>query len=397
MTYKKLIAVIVGSLIVTLSGQTTALASQTKGAPSATSTSPTAGKPVTSAHHGKGTTTTTTTLPTVPAAAEPLLKKLISVAGGIAQENEQAAALSESYDLDSLRLKAAEAQVATLDAQVHKAAAKVGAARLQLRHAAVEAYVTGEGSAVDTSLLANNLNSSSMVGVYASFATGHVTADVKHFSADLTHLEHLTATAKANAEVISENAAGAEAARNKAVALQWEAYAQLNSIKGELLKLVGLKEYNRLLSPEPQGSAYKGPNLAGVSVGKVATPLQALAAVAAAKKLLGVPYVWGGASPRGVDCSGLTMLAWAAGGITLEHSATAQWEASEPVPISQLQPGDLLFYHFAHDGSTPITHVVMYVGSGPYGKATVIQAAHTGTNVSYSPIFFEGLVSAGRP
>jgi cell wall-associated NlpC family hydrolase len=67
------------------------------------------------------------------------------------------------------------------------------------------------------------------------------------------------------------------------------------------------------------------------------------------------------------------------------------------VPLKDLRPGDLLFYHFANDGNTPITHVVMYLGSGPYGIATAIQAAEPGTNVAYTPVYLSGLVSAGQP
>ncbi len=71
-----------------------------------------------------------------------------------------------------------------------------------------------------------------------------------------------------------------------------------------------------------------------------------------------------------------------------------QRSESTPVPLSQVQPGDLLFYDLGGDG---IDHVVMYVGSGPYGADTIIQAAHTGTVVEFDPIWYFGLVGAGRP
>jgi cell wall-associated NlpC family hydrolase len=380
-THRKLAAALIACLIATLSGQTTALGAQTH--------KPKAGSPTSS--------TTTTTLPKVPAAAEPLLKRLIGVAGSITSEQQRASLLSEQYDQAKLSLAKADMHVLQLDSQEQGANRTLQAARVQLRQAAIEAYVTGQTSSVDDSLLANNLSSGSMVEVYASVATGHVSSAVRAYVQDFAHATSLDSQARATSESISRYVSALEALRNQALLLQFDAAVQVNQIKAKLLTLVGKKEMARLLSPLPTGSPYKGLNLAGSSVGKVATAAQGLEAVDAARKMLGIPYVWGGASKQGVDCSGLTMLAWYKAGIGLSHSATAQWESSKPEPLADLQPGDLLFYHFANDGNTAITHVVMYVGSGTYGAATVIQAAHTGTNVSYSQMFFVGLVSAGRP
>ena len=68
-----------------------------------------------------------------------------------------------------------------------------------------------------------------------------------------------------------------------------------------------------------------------------------------------------------------------------------------PVSLADIEPGDLLFYHFPNDGALPITHVAMYVGSGPFGTQTIIQAAEVGTDVAYYPMYWPGFVSAGRP
>jgi len=56
----------------------------------------------------------------------------------------------------------------------------------------------------------------------------------------------------------------------------------------------------------------------------------------------------------------------------------------------------LLFYYNL-DGDHQVDHVVMYVGSGPWGTSTIISAAHTGTNIALSPIFTYGLIGAARP
>jgi len=108
--------------------------------------------------------------------------------------------------------------------------------------------------------------------------------------------------------------------------------------------------------------------------------------VGIAQRYLGVPYVYGGASPSGFDCSGLTMYCYAQIGIGLSHGATDQQHASTPVPISALQPGDLVFF-----GSAAYSyHVGIYVGGG-----SMINAPHTGAVVSYGSV--SGAWIGGRP
>src|SRR5207302_997056 len=112
----------------------------------------------------------------------------------------------------------------------------------------------------------------------------------------------------------------------------------------------------------------------------------AAAAVEEAKRQLGKPYHYGGSGPDSFDCSGLTAWAWRAGGRSLPHSAAGQYSATMHIPISQLQPGDLVFY-----GSPP-HHVGIYVGGGQ-----MINALHSGTVVRYDSIYMEGdLIGGGR-
>ena len=107
--------------------------------------------------------------------------------------------------------------------------------------------------------------------------------------------------------------------------------------------------------------------------------------------------MWGGETPGvGFDCSGLTQWAWAKAGFTIPRTTEEQWADLRHVSLSQLQPGDLLYYYNL-DGDNEVDHVVMYAGSGDWGTDTIIAAAHTGTNVSLAPIFTFGLIGAARP
>ena len=114
-----------------------------------------------------------------------------------------------------------------------------------------------------------------------------------------------------------------------------------------------------------------------------------------------MPYVWGGESPKGsgsagFDCSGLVQWAWAQAGVSIPRTTESQWPSLPHVSLDALEPGDLLYY-LNLDGDNLVDHVVMFVGSGPYGASTVIQAPFTGATVSYSPIWTTGLIGAARP
>jgi peptidoglycan DL-endopeptidase CwlO len=99
--------------------------------------------------------------------------------------------------------------------------------------------------------------------------------------------------------------------------------------------------------------------------------------VGIAQRYLGVPYVWGGASPSGFDCSGLVMYCYAQIGISLPHGATAQQQMSQPVSLDSLMPGDCVFF----GGPSYSYHVGIYVGGG-----SMIEAPHTGAVVCYGSI-----------
>lgn len=92
--------------------------------------------------------------------------------------------------------------------------------------------------------------------------------------------------------------------------------------------------------------------------------------VATAKQYLGTGYVYGGASPSGFDCSGFTMYVYGQHGHSLPHSATSQWQSglgTRVYSISELQPGDLVFFNDpSRNAGKACSHVGIYVGNGKH-------------------------------
>ncbi|QZY28020.1 C40 family peptidase [Nocardioides coralli] len=101
---------------------------------------------------------------------------------------------------------------------------------------------------------------------------------------------------------------------------------------------------------------------------------------------VGDAYVYGAAGPDAYDCSGLTMRAWGAAGVSLPHSSSAQYSSGPRVAASALQPGDLVFYY------NPISHVGIYIGNGQ-----IVHAANPSTGVETAGLHSMPYTGAVRP
>ena len=138
-------------------------------------------------------------------------------------------------------------------------------------------------------------------------------------------------------------------------------------------------EVTRPGGPPPVGT------IPGISVsGGAMTAAQLTATLRAAESRRGLPYVWGAAGPSSFDCSGLVQWSYAQAGVSMPRVAADQARAGAAVPVTQLQPGDLLFYHTDPTAPGYISHVAIYLGNG-----WMIQAPQPGLDVEVVPASFD--------
>lgn len=112
-------------------------------------------------------------------------------------------------------------------------------------------------------------------------------------------------------------------------------------------------------------------------------------AVAYAARYLGVPYVYGGESPTGFDCSGLVQWVYDHLGVSLPRTSQEQATVGVSVPVADLQPGDLMLFN--EPGEGPNSHIAIYAGNGQE-----IEAPHPGATVRVGPVDWAHFSGARR-
>jgi cell wall-associated NlpC family hydrolase len=106
---------------------------------------------------------------------------------------------------------------------------------------------------------------------------------------------------------------------------------------------------------------------------------------------LGTPYLWGGSTPSGFDCSGFTQFVFAKNGINLPRISRDQYNVGTPVAFNDLQPGDLVFFSFTSNGQ--VSHVGIYLGDNQFISATTSKGVIIS---SFSPYWKNAYVGAKR-
>lgn len=308
---------------------------------------------------------------------------------------EKASIAVEDYNDAEVKLEESKSRSAATDKKIKEAQAKIGTMQQSMGAFAAAAYRAGTLGDMAALLTAED---------GAAFVSRAATLDVltsrrSDQMRDLTAAQNTLAQSKlkADQEVVAQEQLRATIASRKqqidriladqqkllssVKASERAAMERAAAEKAAKARAAALKAANERASRASMKTAVDAKSMVGVPAsGRVS------AALAYAQAQLGKPYRWAAAGPSSFDCSGLTMRAWGAAGVSLSHSSRGQYSSGRKVARSDLQPGDLVFF------GRPIHHVGIYVGGG-----MMIHAPQTGRSVSYSSISRGDYVGAIRP
>jgi cell wall-associated NlpC family hydrolase len=241
--------------------------------------------------------------------------------------------------LEQQQAAAVSAEQAAVDAQ-----AQLDALDGQVRQLARSAYTSEGFSRLDVLLTSGSAEE-------FVHQLGTLDAIAQHTNAQVAEVADV-ADAAERAQVQADEAA---AAAQKAVD---DIAAQQQELEGQIADYQ--RQHDALTAPQQEqvARAHGGEAVAAVPSGVIAPSGAAQVAVDTALAQVGDAYVWGAGGPDSFDCSGLTQYAYSAAGLSLPHSSSSQSKMGSAVAVSDLQPGDLLFYY------SPTSHVAMYIGNG---------------------------------
>jgi cell wall-associated NlpC family hydrolase len=310
-----------------------------------------------------------------------------SVLGQIQQLDSSLERAIEAYNLANIKLNKIKHDLSSNTFALAAARKSLTSAQKQLSSRLVDIYTSGDQNAGLAVLLgASSLDDmlSRMDAVdRVSQQDELVLTQVVRFKREVQQRQRFLKHAHAEqVRVVAER----NAAKASVESQLGERKALLNSIRGEIahLKAQEAERQAQLRQQLQQQLAQQQVESSQTALAptvpvtpptgppSVAPPSRYGGVVGIAMRYLGTPYVWGGASPAGFDCSGFVMYVYAQIGVSLPHSSYSQYGYGSPVSQGDLQPGDLVFF----DG---LGHVGIYVGGGSF-----IHSPHTGDVVKIS-------------
>lgn len=318
--------------------------------------------------------------------------KAASLEAEIQQTGRQIDALDQQYQAAIAKKSALDQQIGATKVQITRSQGHIGRDKGVLHKAAIEAYVAGGTSAASNALFSGSQTSAMDSTVYSQVVTGNLNTAMADLNTAIAQLSAQEQTLKTQDAQAAQAVATADGAFQKAQALGSQQEAALAQVKGQIATLVAQQQAAQAAAAEAAAQAALAASASSYPSSPPPPPAGGgggAVAVRAAESQVGVPYVWGAEDPgHGFDCSGLTAWAWGQAGVYLPHYSGAQMADSTPVPTSDLQPGDLLFY-----GPGGSAHVAMYVGGGE-----MVEATFPGTTVRIDPVRFgTNFAGAGRP
>jgi len=338
------------------------------------------------------------------------------IASKLDQLEMKLSALDEKYNEATMGLKSANDDIDAAQKQVDETNAQLDSTTKDLQKYAVQAYMTGNDTQTFDAILTSDANEATQKRSYLEAASGskqdlldRLSADQQKADEQMKLLNAAKAKAQGEADAIKNAQADADAAVAEQKSLHDQAQGELATLvdqaraaeaaaqqaaaaKKIAAAVAAAPTATRVSTPTtPKVTGPTGPTGPTAPTGPVdpgdgtGTPGAAIA-IAAARSVLGAPYVWAAAGPNSFDCSGLVMWAWSKAGRSLPHSSAAMWSSTRHVSLSALQPGDLIFY------GSPVHHVALYIGGG-----SIIHAPHTGSYVQVASIsYWSDIAGAGR-
>jgi cell wall-associated NlpC family hydrolase len=307
----------------------------------------------------------------------------------------------EAWNGANVRLGRIQQELKVNRARLELARKNLAEARARASQRLVDLYTSSQPDALSVILGASSLGDL----IDRLDSANRIAEDDARIAAEVTRYRnevraHQAALVKAEAD--QQKIVAAKAAERSSIETQLaERQALYSSIKGQIAKMQAAERARQAQlaaqaraaakqhsSSAPSQSSSSGSSSGGSSGGSSSggssggtaspapspPPATHSSVVSIALRYLGVPYVWGGASPSGFDCSGFTMYVYAKVGVYLPHNAAMQYGMGSPVGRSQLAPGDLVFFN-------GLSHVGMYIGGGRF-----VHAPHTGDVVKISSL-----------